>query len=206
MLRLFSSLSHRERYSKLRTMILNLSFVRYHFLIFPSSWFFLFSLLFPFPSSFYPPLFPLFYFLPFLFIPSPLHPCFFFSSFHLIFSWIAFDAFSKGLYLNLFRAHISNPSCAKSNPFTTPFLALRFMHNVFASAMLAYATDRVVSLFANHWIDRKHYHVTQHDCVSEVTKKFWPRSRKQPRNTNRDFQTLMLTNRKLISFQKCSNV
>lgn len=128
----FSSLFIAED-SKLLIMILNLSFVCYHFLIFRRS-----SMIFPFPffpfslTSIF--LFFRFYFLSFLSIPSLFLLCFFFSSFFLIFSWIAFDAFSKGLYLNLFRAHISNPSCAKSNPFTTLFLALGFMHNAFAPA------------------------------------------------------------------------
>lgn len=75
----------------------------------------------------------------------------------------------SGLYLNLFRAHISNPSCAKSNPFTTPFLPLGgFMHNAFAPTergWLIRCTDRAVSLFANHWIDQNHYRIARHECV-----------------------------------------
>jgi len=40
--------------------------------------------------------------------------------------------FLKDFYLNIFCAHISNPSCAKSNPFTMPFPGRGFMHNAFA--------------------------------------------------------------------------
>lgn len=43
-----------------------------------------------------------------------------------------FFPLKKDLYLNLFRAHISNPSCAKSNPFATLLLTRELMHNTFA--------------------------------------------------------------------------
>lgn len=58
-----------------------------------------------------------------LFSPPSLYHSLFISPFFLL---------TKDLYLNLFRAHISNPSCAKSNPFATLFLARELMHNTFA--------------------------------------------------------------------------
>jgi len=151
----------------------------------------LFNILFAFPSLLallFPPLHNLFsfYILFFdLFILVSFSCCCFPFLLFLFYSSFIPDCFRrlrflKDFYLNIFCAHISNPSCAKSNPFTMSFPGRGFMHNAFAPAEagLRYGrwSDIIVCESLNRpkalscRVARHDYRIVQIDTDREFTK------------------------------------